>query len=123
MCSMHLYRTHVHGDPGEASPRKRKSGEGHRGPNGYIEIQVKGRKLLEHRYVMEQKVGRYLWPWEVVHHKNGVRHDNRPENLELWVKGQPAGQRVEDLAAWLWEHYPDVVMKSRPRVKRSSPPP
>ena len=52
---------------------------------------------------MKEILGRDLLRHETVHHKNGVRHDNRPENLELWSTSQPYGQRVEDKAAWAKE--------------------
>ena len=52
--------------------------------------------VLEHRIVMEQALGRYLYPWEEVHHKNSVRTDNAPENLELWVVSHPSGVRLTD---------------------------
>lgn len=59
--------------------------------------------MREHVIVMENTIGRRLLPGETVHHKNGVRDDNRPENLELWSGSQPSGQRVEDKAAWARE--------------------
>lgn len=57
----------------------------------------------QHREVMKEILGRDLLPGENVHHKNGVRHDNRPENLELWVTHQPSGQRPDDLVTWAKE--------------------
>lgn len=52
---------------------------------------------------MEETIGRYLTPNENVHHINGVKTDNRPANLELWVTSQPKGQRPEDLVTWARE--------------------
>jgi ribosomal protein S14 len=70
--------------------------------SGYVykHCPIRGRDVGVHRLVMEETLGRRLLPGENVHHKNGVRHDNRPENLELWVTFQPVGQRPEDMVAW-----------------------
>lgn len=66
---------------------------------------VKGERIYQaqHRYVMEQHLGRPLRSDESVHHRNGDKSDNRLENLELWSRYQPAGQRVADKVAWARE--------------------
>lgn len=62
--------------------------------NGYVK---------EHIVVMEEKLGRPLKRGENVHHINGIRSDNRHDNLELWISSQPPGQRVKDLIKWAEE--------------------
>jgi hypothetical protein len=75
--------------------------------NGYIQLwkpnhpNTRGSGYLhEHRYVMSQHLNRPLRKGENIHHINGVRDDNRLENLEIWTTQQPSGQRLEDKIKW-----------------------
>ena len=78
-------------------------GAGSRTRHGYRVITVNGRQVLEHRYVMEQHLGRPLRKGETVHHRDGNRSRNTIDNLELWTGAQPSGQRAADLLAWAEE--------------------
>lgn len=86
-------------DNGPPIARQERSGR-----TGYVHIWItKTRIGVEHRLVMESHLGRRLETHETVHHLNGVRDDNRIENLELWSHAQPYGQRVADKLAWAHE--------------------
>jgi hypothetical protein len=95
-CVLHYARLTRTGDLGPVGHLRRVNGEPRVDASGYVFIG----KAAQHRLVMEQILGRSLHQWETVHHKNGDRADNRPENLELWSSAQPAGQRVEDKVAF-----------------------
>lgn len=79
-------------------------------PKGYVYIRCpdpehpnaksKPGWIAEHVWVMSQMLGRPLRRGESVHHLNNIKHDNRPENLQLWHTHQPRGTSVEDTVRW-----------------------
>src|SRR5208282_666921 len=83
----------------KAQPRIRDVGDGFIDKNGYRMLKRNGRYTPEHRLVMETKIGRKLFEFENVHHINGQKLDNRLENLEIWNKKHPSGQRIPDKVA------------------------
>lgn len=120
LCELHDARLRLTGDVGPperlVAPRKKPAGRTI-DTSGYVTLtgddpRIRRGSRYEHRLVMEEVIERQLLPNENVHHKNGIRHDNRPENLELWVTPQPGGQRPYDIAKWLCDHHRHDVIEA-----------
>lgn len=94
-----------------ASRTQASLGKTYRTSDGYIVVfepdhpcaQPSTGRVMQHVKVVADTLGRPLQPNENVHHKNGKRDDNRPQNLELWVSSQPSGQQPAHLVAWARE--------------------
>lgn len=121
LCTMHYQRWRKHGD---ANVQPKRSPGRWISSHGYVLLPTgSSRMVMEHRVIMEQMIGRPLLPSENVHHMNGVRDDNRPENLELWVKRQPPGQRVTDRIAdalALLNQYAPELLRSDADERRAA---
>ncbi len=104
-CRLHAARLASNGDP--LKLRRAPNGKRQKPKHGYIHLPGTGGPV--HRQVMVEAIGRPLRSGETVHHKNGIKADNRLENLELWATPHPSGQRVIDLAKWVVETYPELV--------------
>ncbi len=106
MCSNCYRAWRAHGDPTKRSEQFLKYHQDLIDDQGYVSAYAPGHanankanRLPKHRLVMSEFLGRALRKNENVHHINGVKTDNRIENLELWVTSQPKGQRPQDLVA------------------------
>lgn len=118
-CDAHYQRVRAYADPKADVPIRRCRPRGGASVNaqGYLWVSRPGHpnadhagRILLHRLVMASVLGRPLAADETVHHKNGIKSDNRPANLELRLGQHGNGQAVEDLV----EHAVDLLRRYAP---------
>lgn len=110
-CKYLFWKKHGKPQPGSFLPHRNSAGYIYEYVPEHPSVQGKAyRRVGQHRLVMERQLGRFLLPGENVHHKNGVKDDNRPENLELWYRPQTAGQRVCDIVAYVVTYHRAAVL-------------
>lgn len=120
LCDVHYHRWQRTGST-ELSGKVRPKGTGGLKSEGYFVLPCppefaamcdSRNRVMQHRLIMAQHLGRCLEAGETVHHKNGVRNDNRLENLELWVGNHGRGRRASDAVAQSIE----VLRRYRPEL-------
>lgn len=128
LCRTHANRKRKFGDVQADKPIRDVAGDGfvHHGyrcvpvPAELRHLTAGEASAAQHRLVMAQLLGRALTADESVHHRNGDRLDNRPENLELWSRWQPTGQRVVDKVAYaveiLQRYLPAALAEQLPLI-------
>ncbi len=110
-CGMHYERIRRHGNPGPVGRLVAPKGSGWVNRAGYRVLykpdhpnRTKIDTVMEHVLVMSEFLGHPVKKGDTIHHRNGIRDDNRTENLELWTGNHPSGVRKSDLDEWVIEY-------------------
>ncbi len=119
LCPMH-YQRQRHGARMSGDLKRGRgsmSADGYRRmscPPEFASMAMSQNKVGEHRVVMARHMGRSLYTDETVHHRNGIRHDNRLENLELRTGRHGKGAAVADVvehAVWVLTRYAPALLR------------